>query len=232
MDRGDGHHEVCGTALVVCQHDPTRERLTSVVESAGLAAIEAADAERALYLAGEHAVDAVVIALTLPGMGAEELCSELRRRGRIAILVLSGGGKRRRLAALEAGADDHVDVPFHATEVQARLRALVRRTAGPLAVERAVRLGPVVVRVIRGQGIVDGVDDPLGPEVATVLGALAERVGCVVGSDALRDRLAERHGREAARHLEEHVEALAGFLAAAGAPSLHPVDDLGYVLQP
>lgn len=95
-----------------------------------------------------------------------------------------------------------------------------------------MRLGPVVVRIVRGQAVVDDSDDPLGPEESTVLGTLAERAGSVVALDALRQRLVARHGIGAACRLEEHVARVAGALAAAGGPVLHAVDDLGFVLQP
>ena len=217
--------------LVVCHEEPIRLTLAAIAEAAGLVAIEAPHAEQALYLAGKHPFDAAVVALALPGIGPEELCAQLRRRGRMGILVVSAGGGRR-LAALEAGADDQVDMPFHAIEVEARLRALLRRTAGALAVDRAVRVGPVVVRVVRGQGAIEHSDDPLRPEEATVLGTLAERAGCLVGREALRQRLAVRHGPEGADQLDDHVMRVAHVLAAAGAPMLHTVGDAGYVLRP
>lgn len=221
-----------GRALVVCAHPTTRDDLVRVVGAAGLTPLAAPDGESALYLSTEHLVDAVVIAPDLPGIGALEVCRELRRRGRTAIVVVSAGGERRRLAALEAGADDHVDLPYHRAELAARLRALVRRTAGPLAVERRLRVGPVVVHVSGGAGTIGHPDRDLAAEDATVLGALAERPGCVVPRAALRERLAARHGREAADHLDECVARLAGELDAAGAPAVQVVEGVGLVLRP
>lgn len=203
-----------------------------MVRSAGLSAVCASDGESALYLSGQQLVDAVLIAAPLPGIGAEELCRELRRRGRTAIVVLSTGGERRRIGALAAGADDHIDIPFHSDEVEARLRALVRRTTGSLAVERRVHVGPLVIRVARGTATIAQTGADLDAEDATLLAALAERPGCFVPRAALRDRLAARHGRDAADHLDDRVARLAAVLAAAGAPAVHAVEGAGYVLRP
>lgn len=217
--------------LVVCAHEAMGRRLVSLVEGAGLRALHAADGERALFVCGEHVLDAVVIALQLPGMGAGDLTRELRRRGRTAIVVASSGGERGRIEALEAGADDHVEVPFDDREVTARIRALLRRTAGSLAVARTVRLGPVAVRVRRGVGAIDGSPAALAPEEATLLGVLVERAGCVVSRGALADRLVAAHGREAVDTLEDHLGQLAARLSSAGAPGLRTVTGPGYVLD-
>ena len=217
--------------LVVSAHEVARRRLVALVEAAGHRAVAAPDGERALFMYGEQALDAVVIALQLPGLDACDLSREIRRRGRTAILVASPGGHRARMEALEAGADDHVEVPFDDREVTARLKALLRRATGSLAVPRTVRLGPVVVRVTRGVGTIDGAPDALVPEEATLLGILGERAGCVVPRASLAERLAADHGEEAVDGLEDHLTRLAGRLSSAGAPALRTVVGPGYILD-
>lgn len=231
---GSGPHApLRGRVLVVCTMAETSDRIERVAGRVGLTTVFAADGETALYLAGVHLLDAVVVASALPGIDVPELCREIRRRGRTAVLVVSAGGAVSRLAALDAGADDHIDLPFHPDELAARLRAVVRRTAGPLAAERTVRLGPVAVRVARGAGRMEGVDQDATAEDATVLGTLAERCGCVVTRAALRERLAARHGRDAAERLDECIARVSAVLAAAGAPAVEAVQGGGgFVLRP
>ena len=200
-----------GRVLVVCTMAETRDRIERVVRRVGLTTVFAADGETALYLAGVHLLDAVVVASALPGIDVPELCTQIRRRGRTAILVVSAGGAVSRLAALDAGADDHIDLPFHPDEVAARLRA--------------------VVRVARGAGRMEGVDQDVTAEDATVLGTLAER-WCVVTRAALRERLAARHGRGAAERLDECIARLSAVLTAAGAPAVEAVQGDGFVLRP
>jgi DNA-binding response OmpR family regulator len=216
----------------VCASVDARATIEAVLRAAGFEAVDAVDAESALYVSGQQLVDAVVIVAPLPGIGAEELCRQLRRRGRTAIIVLSGGGQRQRIAALAAGADDHVELPFHVDELEARLRAVVRRTAGSLAVERRVRVGPVVIRVAHGSATIVPTEADLEAEDATVLAALAEHPGFVIAREALRERLAARHGADAADHLDDYVDRLARVLEAAGAPAVHVVQGAGVVLQP
>lgn len=229
----EGRHAAAGgQILVVCAAEETRLRVERVVRGLGLTTVAAADGETALYLAGIHLLDAVIIASALPGIDTPGLCTELRRRGSTAIVVVSAGGQPSRLAALDAGADDHVDLPFHPAELAARLRALVRRTAGPLAAERTLRLGPVAVRVVRGEARISGVTADVAGEDATVLGTLAERCGCVVSRAALRERLLARHGPEAADRLDESVARLSAVLTAGGAPAVEVVHGGGFVLRP
>ena len=139
-----GASAATGRALVVCGQDEMARTVSAITEAAGLRAEVTPDGERALDLWRRHHFDAVVVALQLPGISAEEVCRELRRRRRVAIVVVSAGGGHRRVGALEAGADDHVDVPFHARELEARIRALVRRTVGALAArcDHAVTVPP------------------------------------------------------------------------------------------
>jgi DNA-binding response OmpR family regulator len=219
-------------ALVVCSSDDVRRTIDAVLRAAGFEAIDAVDGESALYVSGQQLLDAVLIVAPLPGIGAEELCRELRRRGRMAIIAISGGAESRRISALAAGADDHVDLPFDANELEARLRAVVRRTTGSLAVERRVRVGPVVIRVAHGSATIVPTEADLDAEDATVLAALAEHPGFVIAREALRERLAARHGADAADHLDDYVARLAGVLEAAGAPAVHIVQGDGVVLQP
>jgi two-component system, OmpR family, KDP operon response regulator KdpE len=91
----------------------------------------AASGEDGLDLAAVTVPDAVILDLMLPGLSGLEVCGELRGWSQVPILVLSARGEERlKVEALDLGADDYLTKPFGRNELLARLRAILRRTAG------------------------------------------------------------------------------------------------------
>lgn len=217
--------------LVVQAHDASREHLVSSLSRLGFWALGAADGERALYLCTEHAFQAIIVAVDLPGISAADLCLELRRRSRTPILTISGAGADKAAELLDAGADDHVDYPFDPIELRARIRALTRRHTGELASERQVRLGEVVVNIAGDTATSDG-GRPLKPMEATTLAVLCEVSGSLVSRAALRERVTANHGHVSWDDLQQTVQSLEEWLTDAGAPPLRTVAELGYILGP
>ena len=122
----------------------------------GLAADVAVKGEDALWMAAATDYDAIVLDVQLPGIDGFATCRRLREDGvRAPVLMLTARGTvGDRVAGLDTGADDYLVKPFHFDELNARLRALVRR--GP--VERLpvleagdLRLDPATRRVWRGE---------------------------------------------------------------------------------
>src|SRR6478672_1753532 len=73
--------------------------------------------------------DLVVLDITLPGRDGFEICSALRQRGRVPILMLTARGQKAdKLKGLDLGADDYMTKPFDLEEFLARVRAVLRRT--------------------------------------------------------------------------------------------------------
>ena len=89
------------------------------------------DGPTGLALATEQRFDAIVLDLRLPGLSGLDLCRALRARGHdIPILMLTArAAELDRVLGLELGADDYVTKPFSLLELQARVRALLRRSA-------------------------------------------------------------------------------------------------------
>jgi two-component system copper resistance phosphate regulon response regulator CusR len=85
--------------------------------------------EKALTLATDVNYDAILLDIRLPGMTGLQVCSELRKQGMEApILMLTARGLvEQKVEGLDAGADDYLSKPFALTELLARVRALVRR---------------------------------------------------------------------------------------------------------
>lgn len=111
------------------------------------------DAARRALL--DHAYDACVLDLGLPRRDGLAVLKELRARGdRLPVLILTARDTSAdKVAGLDAGADDYLTKPFDLSELQARLRALLRRAGGaanPMLAHGEVALDPATKRVTRG----------------------------------------------------------------------------------
>jgi len=85
--------------------------------------------ERAVEMCRTMALDVVILDLLMPGMDGWEVCQQIRKFSDIPILILSALGAPANVArALDAGADDYLIKPVHASVLSSRLRALVRRS--------------------------------------------------------------------------------------------------------
>ena len=85
----------------------------------------------------DNDVDLVVLDVMLPGEDGVSLCRRLRETSEVPIIMLSAAGEETdRVLGLEMGADDYLAKPFSPRELLARIKALVRRSAGDLAKKR------------------------------------------------------------------------------------------------
>ena len=118
--------------LVVDDDRAVREALRRALTLAEYEVQLAEDGAQAIELVAQALPDAVVLDIGLPGIDGLEVCSRLRRLGnRVPILMLTArDAVADRIDGLDAGADDYLVKPFDVGELQARLRALLRRT-GP-----------------------------------------------------------------------------------------------------
>lgn len=123
------------------------DRLTEALSAAGYAVDRAADGEMGWYMGDTTLYDAVVLDLGLPKRSGMEVLKQWRASGRnMPVLILTARGAwTERVEGLNAGADDYMGKPFHAAEVVARLRVLLRRgagTAAPVLTQGDISLDP------------------------------------------------------------------------------------------
>ena len=108
-------------------------RMASLIRRGLLAEGQAADVapsgEDALWMAGAHDYDAIVLDVMLPGITGFETCRRLREAGVWApvLMLTARDAVEDRVAGLDTGADDYLVKPFSFAELLARLRALARR---------------------------------------------------------------------------------------------------------
>ncbi|HSZ14872.1 MAG TPA: response regulator transcription factor [Solirubrobacteraceae bacterium] len=115
--------------LVVDDDRAVREALRRALTLAGYDVLHAEDGEAAIEQIVQSVPDAVVLDVGLPGIDGLEVCRRVRRTGsRVPILILTArDAVADRIDGLDVGADDYMVKPFDVGELQARLRALLRR---------------------------------------------------------------------------------------------------------
>ena len=119
--------------ILIAEDDPDLNRqLAETLTEAGYAVDAASDGEEARFLGETEPYDAVVLDLGLPELDGVSVLKVWRSEGRdVPVLVLTARDQwSQKVAAFDAGADDYVTKPFHTEELLARLRALLRRSAG------------------------------------------------------------------------------------------------------
>ena len=119
--------------LLVVEDDPDLKRqLTQALTEAGYAVDAAGDGEEGHFLGDTEPYDAVVLDLGLPKRDGISVLEEWRRRKRnMPVLILTARDRwSDKVSGMDAGADDYLTKPFNMEELLARIRALLRRTAG------------------------------------------------------------------------------------------------------
>ena len=116
--------------LIVDDEEAVRTAVRRALVLAGYDVEMAANGDEALALLAERAPDAIVLDVLMPGVDGIEVCKRLRAAGdHTPVLMLTArDAVGDRVAGLDAGADDYMVKPFALQELQARLRALLRRS--------------------------------------------------------------------------------------------------------
>lgn len=120
--------------ILVVDDDPRlRDLVALTLTRAGYGVITAANGAQALTQAGRENPDLIVLDVGLPEMDGLEVCRHIRARSQVPILFLSARADEvDRILGLELGADDYVTKPFSPRELLARIRAILKRVAGPV----------------------------------------------------------------------------------------------------
>ena len=170
------------TVLVVEDDSETRTALVRELSSRGYRVEEAPDGRTALQRWEQRRPDVILLDLGLPDTDGIRIIGRVRREANTPIVILSGRyDEREKVAALERGADDYVTKPFGVEELNARLRAALRRSAGPQAdTDGRVEIGPLVLDAARHDVRVDGKPLELTPREFEILRVLLSHAGRIV----------------------------------------------------
>jgi DNA-binding response OmpR family regulator len=151
------------------------------------------------------AFDAVILDVMLPDIDGFEVCRTIRARAETPILMLTARGEEMdRVVGLEIGADDYLAKPFSPRELQARIRAILRRNRAPAA-DVALRFGRLAIdresRTVR----LDGEEKVLTSYQFDLLAALADNAGRVLNRERLLDLVKGEELEAFDRSIDVHI---------------------------
>lgn len=119
--------------LVVDDEPHIRDVITFALERAGMMVSVARDGSEALIAWRRTAPDLIVLDIGMPELDGLDVCRQIRRSSDVPILFLSARDEEvDRIIGLEIGGDDYVSKPFSPRELVARVKAILKRAAGPL----------------------------------------------------------------------------------------------------
>lgn len=169
--------------VIVIEDEPQIRRfLRTALEVEDCQVVEAATAERGLLDSGTRKPDLLIVDLGLPDRDGVELIRDIRSWSSVPILVLSArSAEQDKVAALDAGADDYLTKPFGVPELQARVRALLRRSVRHAGSDNAIHtLGEVHIDLARREVTRQGEPVHLTPIEYRLLTQLLAHAGRVV----------------------------------------------------
>ena len=203
--------------LLVEDHRAIREMIADHLRERGFAVDAVGSGEQALAAVRVAAMDAVVLDLGLPDTDGMQLLGALRARhpDLPAIILTARDGMEDRLRGLNSGADDYIVKPFNLLELEARLRAVLRR-AGSLR-QTEYSLGGVTFNTITRQVAAFGQPLDLTRRETALLEELLRVPGQVITKDRLEDRLYGLEDAGSANALEAAVSRLRRKLAGTEA---------------
>ena len=174
--------------------------------------------------------DLLILDLGLPKLHGLEVLRKLRTRGStLPVLILTAADSvDERVKGLDLGADDYMAKPFSLQELEARVRALVRRRMG--AANDAIKHGPLTYDQSGRVATIDGVMVDLSARELGLLEVLLQRAGRMVSKDQLVERLCEWGEEVSNNAIEVYVHRLRKKIEK-GPIRIATVRGLGYCLE-
>lgn len=227
---------MAATILVVEDEPAIQELIACNLELAGHRALRAENAEQALDMLRSELPDLVVLDWMLPGMSGIDFARRLRAERRThdvpMIMLTARADEQDKLLGLDTGADDYLTKPFSPRELNARVKAVLRRRA-PQATDEAVeidglRLDPGARRVT-----VAGSTVALGPTEFRLLHFFMTHTDRVYGRGQLLDQVWGDHVFVEERTVDVHIRRLRKALEPTGHDRLiETVRSAGYRFSP
>jgi two-component system, OmpR family, response regulator len=179
--------------------------LAQSLREAGYAVDTAADGREGLFKAQGNQYDALVLDLMIPQLDGWALLKELRSGGSsVPVLVLTArDALPDRVRGLDSGADDYLTKPYELQELLARLRAIIRRSAGKPS--SAVEVGDVLVDTAKKAVLKDGQPVALTAREYALVEFLALHRGELVTRSMLYDHLFDEDDDSLSNLVDVHV---------------------------
>ena len=215
--------------LLVVEDDPDLNRqLVSALQDAGYVVDKATDGEEGHFLGDTEPYDGVILDLGLPVLDGVSVLEKWRRAGKkMPVLILTARDRwSDKVAGFDAGADDYVAKPFHMEEVLARIRALLRRSAGHATSE--LSCGKLLLDTKSAKVTVDGTAVKLTSLEFRLLSYLMHHKDKVISRTELVEHLYDQDFDRDSNTIEVFVGRLRKKL---GVDVLHTIRGMGYCVS-
>ncbi|CUK09144.1 Alkaline phosphatase synthesis transcriptional regulatory protein PhoP [Ruegeria denitrificans] len=219
--------------ILLVDDDPRlRDLVGLALERAGFQVITASDGQNAVTHAAREAPDMIVLDIGLPEMDGFEVCRRIRARSDVPILFLTARDDEiDRILGLEMGADDYVTKPFSPRELVARVRAILKRVAGPRP-SQPLTHGQITLDPGAHICRLNGNAVSLTATEFTLLTTLIERPGQVHSRSQLIQSVWGALSQVSDRTLDSHLRNLRGKLTQAGCTdAIETVHGVGIRIQ-
>jgi two-component system OmpR family response regulator len=206
------------------------EALQFSLTQAGYAVDRVANGAAAAEALKDDVFGLLVLDLGLPKLDGFEVLRRLRRRNTtLPVLILSGREKpEEKVLALDLGADDYLVKPFSLNELQARVRALLRRGQG--GASPVISQGGLSLDTIGRSVSVNGATLQLSPHEVGVLEILLHRFGRVVSKEQLVEQLYSYNRDVGYNAIEVYIHRLRKKIEGSGL-NVRTVYGRGYLLE-
>ena len=218
--------------ILLVEDDPSLARgLSALLKAAGFSVDLAEDGEIALELALSEPYALITLDIGLPELDGFQVLKRLRARQlKTPVLILTArDAVDDRVTGLDLGADDYLLKPFEPSELEARIRALLRRSQGQAT--PVISVGNLTVDHSRAMASVDGREINLRPREWAVLDRLIASAGKVVSKRRLTSEVFGFDDPVAPNAIEVYIGRLRRKLEPNG-PQIRTIRGLGYMLVP
>ena len=218
-----------GLVLVVEDERPIADLIRMYLSRDGYGVHVEHDGTAGLSAARKLRPVCCVLDIRVPGMDGTEICRRLRESGdwTPVIFVTARDDEVDRILGLELGADDYVTKPFSPRELVSRVKAVLRRTAGPRDRLLVRQVGPVVLDPSRRSVTAGGTAVSLTPTEFDLLAHLMNRPGRVFSREELLASVWGYAAHAGTRTVDVHVAQVRGKLGDWGS-IIRTVRGVGY----
>ena len=228
--RGQPRTPQWGAKILVVEDDlALADGMARMLGAQGYQVVQAASGEAALTALAAAHFDAMVLDLGLPGIDGFEVLNRRDPAENCAVLIVSAYDRvDQRVRGLDLGADDYLVKPFAIEELEARIRALLRRSQSQNSAR--LELGGLSVDFSGKRAWVDNSPLDLTAREWSVLDQLLTRVGQVVSKDQLQQVLAGDHQALSDNAIEVYISRLRVKLAGTGV-TIRTLRGFGYMIE-
>ena len=196
------HYEM--RVLIVEDESDLLTGIAKALREEGYAVDTSEEGEEGLYKAKNSDYDAIILDVMLPKLDGWEVLQRLRKTKKTPVLMLTArDAARDRVRGLDGGADDYVVKPFDLSELLARLRALIRRTANQT--QSQIQIGGVLIDYAARTVSLEGDAIILTAREYSLVEYLAMHRGEVVTRTALYEHLFDEDDSSLSNLLDVHV---------------------------